>query len=123
MSRLLHLPAMAIVRREAFSNDQWVVPGAQLLTIRFDPGANFIQDASQIVTEFRCRHEPWRTVNQALTHFPRQSFDYVWIIDPPRHDARLLQGLVPIWRNGTSVLYRVVDRTPVAFSPSPITSR
>ena len=39
MSRLLHLPAMAIVRREAFSNDQWVLPGAQLLTVHYDPGA------------------------------------------------------------------------------------
>ncbi|MGQ0659804.1 hypothetical protein [Sphingosinicella sp.] len=117
MSRLLHLPAMAIVRREAFSNDQWVLPGAQLLTIRFDPGANFIQDASQIVTRVRCRHEPWRTVDQALGYFPRHSFDYVWMIDPPQHDPRLLEGLLPVWRNGTSVLYRVVDRSPVANPP------
>ena len=38
MSRLLHLPAMAIVRRHAFSNDQWVLPGAQLLDVRYEPG-------------------------------------------------------------------------------------
>ncbi len=120
MSRLLHLPAMAIVRREAFSNDQWMLPGAQLLSVRFDPGANFVQDASQIVTEVRCRYEPWRTIDQALAQFPRQSFDYVWLIDSPRHDPRLLQGLVPIWREGPSVLYRVADRTPVM--PPPFTS-
>jgi hypothetical protein len=118
MSRLLHLSAMGIVRREAFSNDQWVLAGAQLLTIRWNPGANFIQDASQIVTEVRCRYEPWRTIDQALAHFPRQSFDYVWLIDPPRHNPALLQGLTPIWQDGTSVLYRVDVRTPVVL-PSP----
>ncbi|MGQ0659784.1 MAG: hypothetical protein ACT4N3_02820, partial [Sphingosinicella sp.] len=82
-----------------------------------DPGANFIQDASQIVTEVRCRYEPWRTIDQALAHFPRQSFDYVWLIDPPRHNPDLLRGLEPIWREGTSVLYRVADRNPVMPSP------
>ena len=113
MSRLLHLPAMAIVRREAFSNDQWVLPGAQLLTVHYDPGERFfIQDASQIVTEFRCRYEPWRTIDQALAHFPRRGFDYVWLIDPPPpRSGSCCTGCMPIWREGTSVLYRVVDRT------------
>lgn len=119
MSRLLHLSAMGIVRREAFSNDQWVLAGAQLLTVHWDPGGNFRQDASQIVTETRCRYEPWRTIDQALAHFPRYSFDYVWLIDPPRHNPALLRGLTPIWQEGTSVLYRVDDRTPVVL-PSPI---
>ena len=50
MTRLLHLPAMAMVRRHAFSNDQWVMPGAQLLTVRYKPGWPFIRDASQVVT-------------------------------------------------------------------------
>ncbi|MGE0180342.1 MAG: hypothetical protein AB7O91_11035 [Sphingomonas sp.] len=122
MSRLLHLPAMAIVRREAFSNDQWVMPGAQLLTVRYDPGRGFTRDASQIVTGVRCRYEPWRTIDQALERFPRDAFDFVWLIDPPPHDPALLRGLLPIWRNGASVLYRVVDRSPVGPPPSPFQS-
>ena len=110
MSRLLHLPALAIARREAFSNDQWALAGAQLLSVRFDPGAAFVMDASQVVTRVRCRHEPWRTVDQALARFPRAAFDYVWLIDPPQYDVNLTRGLQPVWRDGTSVLYRVVDR-------------
>ncbi len=113
MTRLLHLPAMATVRRDAFSNDQWNVAGAQLLTIRYKAGAPFVSDASQIVTRVPCRFEVWRTIDQALAQFPRDAFDYVWLIDPPPYDVRLTRGLQPIWRSGTSVLYRVVDRRPL----------
>ncbi len=52
----------------------------------------------------------------ALEQLPRDAFDYVWLIDPPPYDPRLARGLQPIWRSGTSVLYRVVDRTPVPLS-------
>ncbi|MDQ8755823.1 hypothetical protein RCO27_06235 [Sphingosinicella sp. LHD-64] len=111
MTRLLHLPAMAIVRREAFSNDQWTMAGAQLLQVRYRPGWPFIRDASQVVTYWRCRNEVWRTIDVALKTFPRHGFDYVWLIDPPRYDPALTEGLTPIWRDGTSVLYRVDDRS------------
>ena len=112
MNRLLHLPAMAIVRRQAFSNDQWALSGAQLLTVHYRDGWPFIRDASQVVTQRRCRGEVWRTMNQALATFPREGFDYVWLIQPPAYDPRLTQGLQPIWRSGHSVLYRVADRSP-----------
>lgn len=113
MTRLLHLPAMAIVRREAFSNDQWVMEGAQLLDVRYPGGGPFVADASQIVTHRRCRGEVWRTIDHALRTFPRDAFDYVWMIDPPRYDPALTRGLEPVWRSGTSTLYRVVDRSPL----------
>lgn len=116
MSRLLHLPAMAIVRRHAFSNDQWTMVGAQLLTVHYMKGWPFIRDASEIVTLRRCRGEIWRTIDQSLATFPREAFDYVWLIQPPPYDPRLTQGLQPVWRNGRSVLYRVVDRAPPALT-------
>jgi hypothetical protein len=111
MSRLFHLPGLALERREAFSNDQWVMEGAQLLHIRYLAGWPFVHDPSQIVTSRHCRYEVWRTIDEALATFPRHAFDYVWLIDPPAYDARLAKGLRPIWRSGTSVLYRVVDRS------------
>ena len=43
----------------------------------------------------------------ALAIVPRDAFDYVWLIDPPPYDAKLAEGLRPVWRSGTSVLYRV----------------
>jgi len=112
MTRLLHLPAMAVVRKHAFSNDQWTMAGAQLLTVRYKPGFPFIRDATQVVTARRCRREVWRTMNEALAFFPRDAFDYVWLISPPPYDASLTYGLQPVWRDGSSVLYRVVGQSP-----------
>jgi hypothetical protein len=117
MSRLLHLPGLAISRRRAFSNDQWAMAGAQLLTVHYWPGWPFIRDATQVVTMRRCRGEVWRTMNLALASFPRGGFDYVWLIQPPPYDPRLTQGLQPVWRSGRSVLYRVVDRSPPVIEP------
>jgi ATP-binding cassette subfamily B protein len=68
----------------------------------------------KIVTLRRCRGEIWRTIDQSLATFPREAFDYVWLIQPPPYDPRLTQGLQPVWRNGRSVLYRVIDRAPPA---------
>jgi len=107
MSRLHHLPGIAILRRNAFSNDQWTMAGAQLLGANYPAGGRFVRDPSQIVTDERCRGEYWLTLNQALRRLPRAGFDYVWLIDPPPHDPALLAGLTPLWREGSSVLYRV----------------
>ncbi len=107
MSRLRHLPALALVRRRAFSNDQWVMAGAQLLRVHYRAGSPFTQDPSQIVTSRKCRGEIWRPINQALAQFPRAGFDYVWLISPPPYDPRLARGLRPVWQSGRSVLFRV----------------
>ncbi|HEY1145203.1 MAG TPA: hypothetical protein VGE84_02570 [Allosphingosinicella sp.] len=111
-SRLEHLPAMAIVRRHAFSNDQWTMAGAQLLSVDYPEGEWFVRDPSQIVTPIKCRWERWLPIADALKRLPRQAFDYVWLINPPSYRAELVDGLVPLWRSGTSVLYKVVDRAP-----------
>ena len=108
MSRRLHLPAFAIARRYAFSNDQWTMPGAQLLQVRYAAGRPYTRDPTQVVTAQRCRWEIWRTLDTSLATFPRDAFDYVWIIDPPRYDETLTLGLTEVWRDGRSVLYRVV---------------
>lgn len=107
MSRLEHLPAMAIVRREAFSNDQWTMVGAQLLGVDYPQGGRFVRDPSQMVTPQQCRGEYWLSLDNTLQRLPREAFDYVWLIRPPPYDANLTQGLEPVWRKGTSVLYRV----------------
>jgi hypothetical protein len=118
MSRLLHLPGLAVVRREAFSNDQWTMDGAQLLDVRYSAGWPFVRDPSQIVTPNRCPNEIWRSINEALDDFPREAFDHVWLIKPPPHDAALIEGLRPVWRDGSSALYRV-EGEAIATSDTP----
>jgi hypothetical protein len=112
MSRLEHLPALALVRRDAFSNDQWSMSGAQLLTARYPENSWFSRDPSQQVVWHRCRGERWLTLDESLAAFPRDKFDYVWLIQPPPHDPAFDAGLQPVWQSGTSVLYRIADRNP-----------
>lgn len=111
-SRTVHLPAFVIARREGFSNDQWMMAGAQLMRSRYHAAAPFEADPSQIVSRRECHRMGWRSLDQALATFPRQAFDYVWLIDPPGYDSRLTQGLEPVWRSGGSVLYRIARPTP-----------
>jgi hypothetical protein len=115
MSRLEHLPALALERRMAYTNDQWSMAGAQLLTTKYAPANPFAHDPSQITTLTQCPREYWRPINRSLAKFPRAAFDYVWLISPPPYDTKYTQDLTPIWRDGTSVLFRVnhVDVAPI----------
>ncbi len=110
LPRNTHLGAMAIVRRHAFSNDQWTIEGANLLSVRYRQAGHFIADPSQIVRPPHCASSEIWSVDRALGAIPRDAFDYVWLIDLPPHDPRLLQGMTPIWRGQGSLLYAVGNR-------------
>jgi hypothetical protein len=118
MSRLLHLPALAMARKHAFSNDQWTMAGAQLLDVRYREAWPMMRDPSQVVTPRRCRREVWLTADEAMAHFPRDAFDFVWTIDPPPFDPGFADDLRPIWRSGNSILYRV-ERKPGQLRRTP----
>ena len=109
-TRLEHMPAMLMVRRLAFSNDQWSMAGAQQLTTVYRAARGFAHDPSQMVTDRQCFGEWWRPINRALARFPRDAFDYVWLLHPPPYDPALVAGLTPVWRDGADVLFRVDDR-------------
>ncbi len=112
MTRLQHLPGMALTRRLAYANDQWSMAGGQLLTVKYREARGFSHDPSELVTDVKCPREYWRPVAVALYKFPRDAFDYVWLIRPPKYDRRLEQGLVPLWRNGRSALFRIDHNVP-----------
>jgi hypothetical protein len=114
MTRLQHVPGMALVRRLAYTNDQWSMPGAQLLTVRLQGAPGFNHDPSQIVTDVKCPREYWRPIAVSLARFPRDRFDYVWLISPPAYDRRLERGLIPVWRDGDSALFRIDHDAPAA---------
>jgi hypothetical protein len=116
-TRLHHLPAIALERKLAYTNDQWSMAGAQLLTTRYVPALGFQHDPSEIVTASHCPGEWWRTMNTSLARFPRDAFDYVWLIDPPAYDPKYTTGLDPIWRKGTSVLFKVDHNAAVPHWP------
>jgi hypothetical protein len=115
-NRMEHIPAIALVRRGAYTNDQWNMAGAQLMTIRKRDAVRFAHDPSQIVSETQCPGEIWRTGTQALERFPRAAFDYVWVIDPPA-GTRVPADLVAIWKHGKDRLYRI--ERPAALGTRP----
>jgi hypothetical protein len=115
LNRNWHLPAIAMVRRQAYSNDQWDMAGAQLMRPMKGDAGYFRSDPSQVVIAGRCRNK-WRSLDWSLATLPRGAFDYIWLIEPPVFDAGGLRGTTRIWSDGKNALYRIDDR---AMSPQP----
>ena len=106
-----HLPGLAIVRRDVFTNDQWVIAGQQLLSIRHQVAAPYLTDPSQSVYPAQC---PGAGSNfkAAIAGFPRAAFTHVWTIGFPPGAAHAADLRV-VWTNGRSTLYRVAGRRGV----------
>lgn len=103
IDRWTHLSGYAIARRHAFSNDQWEVPGAQLLKVHNPAAGPFQVDDSQIVYERDCRG---RSGVVALAAQVPETIPYLWVLWSTAD--RPLDGWAPIARNGLSILYRRV---------------
>jgi hypothetical protein len=131
MPRHAHLASLVIERKRGFSNDQWRLPGTQLLEIHYPMAGVFQTDPSEVAYSRECLKRTlksmlkeraiWRrrgkidnsplpiglSADQALLKFPRWAFDYVWVLKAPDFDMKARPGLVPIWRSEDSVLYRI----------------
>jgi hypothetical protein len=116
-SRMEHLSSMATVRKRAFVNDQWVAPGAQLLRIDYPPaGRYYSHDPSQIVRRPDCRARNEPILEIALEYFPRDAYDYVWMIDMPRNRWPVDADFEPVWTgNRFGILYRIRHHSSVGL--------
>jgi hypothetical protein len=118
-SRMEHLSSMATVRKQAFVNDQWEAPGAQLLRIAYPPaGRYYSHDPSQIVRRPDCRARNEPILEIALEYFPRDAYDYVWMIDMPRNRWPVDADFEPVWvGNRYGILYKIRHHAP---QPGPV---
>jgi hypothetical protein len=105
--RNAHLGAMTIVRRNGFSNDQWLLEGINLLDLKYRAAGYFAADPSQLVRPNRCIDRLHRQVDESLADLPRSDFDFVWLIDAPPYDPALVSDLTEVWRGPSSALYRL----------------
>jgi hypothetical protein len=105
--RNAHLGAMVIVRRDGFSNDQWLLEGVNLLDLKYNSAGYFAADPSQLVRPDGCRDRLHRTISESLGALPRHDFDYIWLIDVPPYDRTDVIGLRPVWRGPDSILYQI----------------
>jgi hypothetical protein len=101
-----HLGAMVIVRRDGFSNDQWLLEGVNLLDLKYRAAGYFAADPSQLVRPNRCRDPLHRQIDESLAALPRNDFDYVWLVDVPPYDPALVAGMRVVWRGPGTILYQ-----------------
>lgn len=102
--RLDHLDGIAIVRRDVFTNSQWEVPGAQLLIPLGASGTRYNADPSQYIMgngDLRPR------LAKRLKAFPRDRFDYVWLIGYRPETLPRYAGLTPVFADDRTILYRI----------------
>ena len=67
MLRNGHLGAMVVVRRQGFSNDQWLLEGVNLLDLKYRAAGYFAADPSQLVRPDGCRDALHRTIDASLS--------------------------------------------------------
>ena len=107
LPRNSHLGAMVVVRRNGFSNDQWLMEGVNLLELKYRAPGFFAADPSEIVRPNQCGDRLHLTIGRSLKTLPRHAFDYLWLIDAPPYDPRDVADMKPVWRGPGSILYRV----------------
>ena len=118
LPRNTHVGAMAIVRRHAYSNDQWAVEGTNLLSVHFSEAGRFMADPSQIVRPAKCANTEEFTLANSLRAIPPGVFDHLWLIDMPLIPEAWLAGWTPVRIAPGSVLFKRVE-APLAADAAP----
>jgi hypothetical protein len=100
---LSHLPSLAIVRRDAYVNTEWDIPGQQLMRPIYARDLDFDVWASVTPRGTDCTG---RDGAEVLASLPRDKFDYVWIFAVPL-PATGRGWLEPIFQGPRGTLYAV----------------
>lgn len=107
LDRRTHLPSIALARRRIYTNDQFIMGGAQLIQVRYKGGFPFDRDPTQLIKSDKCDRPDLLTFAQSMAKLPRAGFDFIWIIGAPEDTRVDYSGLKPVWRNEASTLYRI----------------
>ncbi len=106
MSRLEGLPALASLKRHAWINSHWTIPGIDMLQSKFNPGPAGGPAISPMAWDTRCPESDPRSLDDLLREAPLSDVDYLWLLDtgPPKTapQAAELQ-----WQWKRSALYRI----------------
>ena len=107
LARNSHLGAMVMVRREGFSNDQWLMEGLNLLDLKYTRPGYFAADPSNIVRPDDC---PDRTPSHHRRFACRGAARCLRLCLADRYRAvrpKLTDGMQAVWRGPGSILYRL----------------
>ncbi len=100
-----HAGAMALVRRNAFVNDQWQRPGVNLLKVRYPAAGVFAHDPSQLVLREDCAEGTRPRLSQTLAQLPRGVFTHIWIVGEWPQSLTPPPGFVEVPGAGSGRLY------------------
>jgi hypothetical protein len=101
-----HLAEMAIVRRDAFVNGQWI--SIPMLKIHRPDAAGFTTSPSDQLRSKECPERAGYTLDFVLRRLPRAAFDYLWLVNLPSPRWPSDPGLTPVWHGpGNGILYRI----------------
>lgn len=101
------IASMAIVRRDSFVNDQFLMPGAQLVRVGQGVPRDFAyQDSTRIRLSGCARPEP--LLADRLAALPRDWFDHAWLLGVPAAHRPRESWLEPVWQGEDSALYRIL---------------
>ena len=105
--RIVHLPSMAIVRRDAFVNDQFEMPGAQLVEVGPSIPRDFAYHSSEQVRLPGCdRPEPLLAAR--IAQIPRGAFEHLWLIGVDPANRPSSPWLRSLWSDDRSALYAIL---------------
>ena len=113
-ARWTHIAGMAIARRRVFTNEQWALPGQQLIRPLHPRAAPLDRDPSQLVYPPEYRTTDF---DAAIAGFDRATFQRVWTIGFPAGRAHA-RDLVPVWSDSVSTVYRVRPVAAPTAGPS-----
>ncbi|QLC25525.1 hypothetical protein HFP57_11180 [Parasphingopyxis algicola] len=105
--RLEYAASLAIVRRDAFTNTEWDVPGAQLLRPLGGLGTPFNASPSHVIAAAGPDAEIGREIRRRIDRIPRDRFDYVWVIDFDPETLAMPTDLRPLYSDDRTILYRI----------------
>lgn len=112
--RMDHVNRMAVVRRQAFTNDTWPPTTGSGLLVHKNMVAGYNDIDSQKLLPVECRNKTDHDLAGAIAVLPRDRFDYLWLIDLPEKDWPRDAGLTPVWHGPRTILYRIKTVSPVA---------
>ncbi|QNE31877.1 hypothetical protein F1C10_07975 [Sphingomonas sp. NBWT7] len=100
-----HFASLAIGRRGALVNSQWLLPGAALLTVRTTGDPELGHDPSQMVDGFDCAGPIPQPLAARLAQLRTGEWDFLWVLATRNVDA--WPGHTPVFRDANSALYRL----------------
>ncbi len=102
-----HLADFSIVRKNAFVNSQWAVRSALPAKPIYNQDTEFGANPSHYLWEGNCAPKGGKSLKNVLPTFPRDRFDFVWLIRSDLRKTPIPRDLELVFQDFETELYRI----------------